>query len=150
MKITDERLIEMALEAREKAYAPYSNFLVGAAVLWESGNIYTGCNVENSSFGATNCAERTAIFSAVAAGETKKNKKILKVAIVGGKFAENLDFCAPCGICLQVISEFAKNGSETKILLAKTKLVDGKQKIEKLKEFSLNELLPIGFELQAD
>ncbi len=92
-------LVKKAYEGREKAYAPYSNFKVGAAVLAEDGKIYTGCNIENASYGATNCAERTAIFKAVSEG----NRTIQAIAIVG---VEN-DYTYPCGICRQVIVEFA-------------------------------------------
>lgn len=143
--IKNEDLIKKALAARENAYAPYSGFLVGAAVLWDSGNIYSGCNVENSSFGATNCAERTAIFTAIAKGEVKKGKKITKIAITGGKKDENLDFCFPCGICLQVISEFARNNKECEIILVKTKFIDGKHQINKIINYKLVDLLPKNF-----
>ncbi|MFQ9617052.1 MAG: cytidine deaminase, partial [Clostridium butyricum] len=88
-----------ALDYRERAYAPYSNFKVGAAVLFESGNVYGGCNIENASFGATNCAERTAIFTGVASGETK-----IKVIAIAGSAEE---YTYPCGICRQVLCEFA-------------------------------------------
>ncbi|MBL4935164.1 cytidine deaminase [Clostridium sp. YIM B02515] len=92
-------LISKALEAREKAYVPYSNFKVGAAILVEDGTIYSGCNIENASFGATNCAERTAIFKAVSEGY----ESIKAIAIVG----DTSTYTYPCGICRQVISEFA-------------------------------------------
>ena len=93
-----KKLIKNALEAREKAYCPYSNFKVGAAILFEDGKIYTGSNVENASFGATNCAERTAIFKGVHEG----NREIKAVAVVGDTSA----YTYPCGICRQVIAEF--------------------------------------------
>lgn len=95
-------LLKKANEAMEKAYVPYSKFKVGAAVLTKSGHIYTGCNIENASYGATNCAERTAIFKAVSEGETE----IAAIAIVGS----NRRFTYPCGICRQVISEFMHQG----------------------------------------
>ena len=94
-------LITMAIKAKEFAYAPYSNFRVGSAVLTEDGKIYFGCNVENASFGATNCAERTAIFKGVSEGL----KKITAIAIT----SDDDDFVYPCGICRQVIREFGKN-----------------------------------------
>ena len=94
----NKELILKAIEARENAYCPYSNFKVGAAALFEDGNIYVGCNVENASFGATNCAERTAIFKGVSEGETK----IKAIAEVGS--LEEITY--PCGICRQVLCEF--------------------------------------------
>lgn len=142
--ISDKRLIEKALQARKNSYSPYSRFMVGAVVLWSSGNIYTGCNIENSSFGATNCAERTAIFCGVSAGEVAKGGKITKVVVVGGKNdAQKLNFCTPCGICLQVISEFA--AVECKIVLTEIKTTDDDYIIENTKEYSLSDLLPNGF-----
>ncbi|MHC6178865.1 cytidine deaminase [Clostridium sp. JNZ X4-2] len=102
-------LISKAFQGRKNAYAPYSGFKVGAAVLTENGKVYPGCNIENASYGATNCAERTAIFKAVSEG----GSSIRAIAIVG---AEN-DYTYPCGICRQVISEFASE--DTEIILAK-------------------------------
>ncbi len=93
------KLLELAKEASQHAYAPYSGFKVGAAVLTDNGNIYTGCNVENSSYSLTNCAERTAIFKMISAGE----KKIVKLAV----FANAEIPFPPCGACRQVISEFS-------------------------------------------
>lgn len=104
-------LVSKALEARENAYVPYSNFKVGAAILTEDNNIYTGCNIENASYGATNCAERTAIFKAISEG----HKQIKAIAIVG---VEN-EYTYPCGICRQVIAEFASK--DIKIIIAKNK-----------------------------
>jgi len=100
--INHKELLKHANEAMERAYAPYSNFKVGAAVLMSSGKIYTGCNIENASYGATNCAERTAIFKAVSEGE----KEIKAIAIV----SSGKEFTYPCGICRQVIAEFMKEG----------------------------------------
>lgn len=96
--IDHKNLMKIALEYRERAYVPYSKFKVGTAVLFESGKIYGGCNVENASFGATNCAERTAIFKGVSEGETK----IKAIAEVGS--LEEITY--PCGICRQVLCEF--------------------------------------------
>ena len=121
-------LIKLAQKAAQNAYAPYSNFKVGAALLCKSGNLYTGCNVENSSYGASNCAERTAVFKAVSEGE----RDFVKIAIVSEK--DGLTF--PCGICRQVLSEFMPNGSI--VLFSEEKGI---------KEFALNELLPYGFKL---
>lgn len=96
-----KELVKLSIEAREKAYVPYSNFKVGAAVEMEDGSVYTGCNVENASYGAANCAERTAIFKAVSDG----HRVIKKIAVVGDMSA----FTSPCGICRQVIAEFASD-----------------------------------------
>lgn len=93
-----KELMKMARKARQNAYAPYSHFAVGAALLAESGRVYTGCNIENASYGLTCCAERNAIFAAVCAGE--RRLKILAVA------ADSPEPVAPCGACRQVIAEF--------------------------------------------
>lgn len=128
-----EELMELALEARMSAYAPYSHFKVGAALLGKSGVIYKGCNVENASYPATNCAERTAIFSAVAAGE----KEFDAIAIVGGnESAESLELCAPCGVCRQVMREFC--------IPEKFEIILGKSKTD-YQVFTLEELLPMSF-----
>jgi cytidine deaminase len=95
----DRTLIEAALAARQKAYAPYSLFPVGAALLTESGELYTGCNIENASYGLSNCAERTAIFKAVSDGHTQFSA----IAVV----ADTEGACSPCGACRQVMMEFA-------------------------------------------
>ena len=101
----EKQLIDYALRAIEKAYVPYSKFRVGAALLTKSGNIYTGCNVEIASFGATNCAERTAIWKAV----SEEGKiDIEKIAIV----SDDEDYIYPCGICRQVMAEFADDDME--------------------------------------
>lgn len=116
-----------AMEARERAYAPYSNFKVGAAVLTEDDAVYTGCNIENASYGATNCAERTAIYKAVSEG----HKVIKAIAIVGDMSTHTY----PCGICRQVIAEFASKNIE--IILVKNE----NDYIVK----TLNEILPGAF-----
>lgn len=95
-------LLKYAHEAKEHAYAPYSKFKVGAAIQMKSGKIYTGCNVENASYGASNCAERTAVFKAISEGESE----IVSIAVV----SSGKDFTYPCGICRQVIAEFMKEG----------------------------------------
>lgn len=96
-------LVREALAARGSAYVPYSHFAVGAALLAKSGKIYRGCNVENAAYTPTNCAERTAVFSAVCAGE----REFEAIAIVGGsKDAKKLPECFPCGVCRQVLVEF--------------------------------------------
>ncbi|MGN1149037.1 MAG: cytidine deaminase [Lachnospiraceae bacterium] len=127
-----EKLIRKALEARSFAYAPYSGYAVGAALLTTSGKIYTGCNVESASFGATNCAERTAIFKAVSEGE----REFTAIAIVGGKASQApADYAYPCGVCRQVMQEFCK--ADFLVIVAKTE--------EDYREHTLSELLPYGF-----
>lgn len=96
--INPDELLKTATAMLEKAYTPYSHFHVGAAAVGDSGKVYGGCNIENASFGATNCAERTAIFSGIAAGETH-----FQALLVTGNTDGPI---APCGICRQVISEF--------------------------------------------
>lgn len=120
-----KELMKMAIEARQNAYAPYSHFAVGAALLAESGRVYTGCNIENASYGLTCCAERNAIFAAVCAGE--RRFKMLAVA------ADSHEPVAPCGACRQVIAEFG-------IPL----VVMGNLK-EATKTMTAEELLPYGF-----
>ena len=99
----NQTLVEAAIEATRFAYVPYSNFKVGAAILADNGKIYTGCNIENASYSPTNCAERTAIFKAISEGVTK----FKKIAVVGGPNGNLENYCPPCGVCRQVISEFA-------------------------------------------
>lgn len=120
-----KELMKIARKARQNAYAPYSHFAVGAALLAESGRVYTGCNIENASYGLTCCAERNAIFSAVGAGE--RRFKMLAVA------ADSPEPVAPCGACRQVIAEFG-------IPL----VVMGNLK-EATKTMTAEELLPYGF-----
>ena len=104
----NEVLVKAAIDATKYAYVPYSNFKVGAAILAENGKIYTGCNIENASYSPTNCAERTAIFKAVSEGVTK----FKKIAVVGGPNGNLENYCPPCGVCRQVISEFADEDFE--------------------------------------
>lgn len=103
-----KELIKKAIEARKKAYVPYSKFKVGAAVITEDGSVYEGCNIENASYGATNCAERTAIFKAISEG----HREIKAIAVVG----DMSTFTTPCGICRQVIAEFASKDLEIIII----------------------------------
>lgn len=125
--MSERELLQIAYEACEMAYAPYSNFYVGAALLTKSGTVYKGCNIENASYGATNCAERTAVFKAISEGE----KEFLKIAVA----EKNGSTAYPCGICLQVLNEFMPDGE---VIL---------EKEGKLIKFSLKELLPNGFQL---
>lgn len=122
-------LLKKAQEVSEKAYAKYSNFAVGACVLASSGKVYLGCNVENASYGLTICAERNAIANAVANGE----KSILAIAI----YSPNMQNCAPCGACRQIIFEFQAD-NEVDII---TQVNEG------YKVYKINELLPEGFVL---
>ncbi|MEG0641358.1 MAG: cytidine deaminase [Clostridium sp.] len=101
-------LINKAIQARENSYSPYSNFKVGAAVIGEDDKIYLGCNVENASYGATNCAERTAIFNAVSNG----NRSIKAIALIG----DTKNYTYPCGICRQVIVEFSNENTDVIIV----------------------------------
>lgn len=125
-------LIQKAIDMTKQAYTPYSNFKVGAALLTKSGEVYTGCNIENASYPATICAERTAFTKAVSEGD----HEFKEIVIVGGKDGELTDYCAPCGICRQVMMEFCKP-DEFQIILAKTP--------EDYKVYTLEELLPLGF-----
>ncbi|MGN0609930.1 MAG: cytidine deaminase [Oscillospiraceae bacterium] len=126
--MTYEELLKAAENAMEYAYSPYSRFKVGAALLCKGGSIYTGCNIENATFGATNCAERTAVFKAVS--ECHRDFEAIAIVSSGGE----LTF--PCGICRQVLAEFAPG---IKIIL---KGSDGKTAV-----FTLGELLPHSFKL---
>ncbi len=133
--MTNVELIEKAKKAAENAYAPYSGFKVGAALLTKSGRVYLGCNIESSSFSPTNCAERTAFFKAVSEGE----REFEKIAVAGGKNGDFSDYCTPCGVCRQVMSEFC--GEDFKVLLGKNG--------EEYRELTLGELLPHSFSLKA-
>jgi cytidine deaminase len=125
--MTYDELAKLALKAKEKAYAPYSGFKVGAALITSSGKVFTGVNIENVSFGATNCAERTAVFKAVSEGE----KEIEAIAIAG----DSVDITYPCGICRQVLIEFCSK--DAKIICCRE---NGDYKI-----YKLSELLPLPF-----
>lgn len=133
----DQELIREAHRARKHAYAPYSKFCVGAALLGKSGSVYRGCNIENASFGAGICAERTAFVKAISEGETE----FAVIAIVGGEEnAETFHFCPPCGICRQFMREFC-DPETFRIILDDTVL--GK------KSFLLQELFPESFGPEA-
>ncbi len=125
-------LLNQALAARENAYAPYSSYRVGAALLAEDGRVFTGCNMENASYGATLCAERNAFAAAINAGA----REFKAIAIAGGK--ESADAAAsPCGICRQVMAEFCT--ADFKIILGNE---------ETLEEYTLEQLLPLSFRLE--
>ncbi len=128
-----EELIGNAMAAMKNAYSPYSEFCVGAALLTKKGKVYTGCNIENSSYSATNCAERTAFFSAVKNGE----RQFSAIAVVGGKKGRVENYCFPCGVCRQVMSEFCDKDF-------KIYLYNGVE----IKVYTLEELLPQSFELR--
>ena len=100
--MTPEKLIELAKEAMTRAYAPYSHYQVGAALLCADGTVYQGCNIENAAYGPTNCAERTAIFKAVYDG----HRDFVAIAVCGGKDGEIAGAFPPCGVCRQVLREF--------------------------------------------
>lgn len=129
-----KELVQIALDNIHHAYAPYSNFKVSAALLAKDGRVFTGCNIENSAYTPTNCAERTAFFKAVSEG----CMEFEAIAIVGGHNGEITDFVAPCGVCRQVMTEFCQPRN-FKIILAKSQ--------EDYKEYTLEELLPLGFKL---
>lgn len=128
--MTDKELLVAANEARKFAYTPYSHFKVGAALLTKSGKLYTGCNIENSSYTPTVCAERTAVFKAVSEGESN----FAVIAVVGGKEEIPLEFCSPCGVCRQVLAEFC--GADFRILLGNP---------EKFQSYTVDEILPFSF-----
>ena len=131
--MNNSQLIEIALQARQKAYCPYSGFAVGAALLCDDGSVYKGCNIENSAFSPTNCAERTAFFKAVSEGKCD----FVKIAVVGGNAdSEPENYCPPCGICRQVMREFCSDSFE--IIIAKS--------TDDYKVMTLSDLLPESFD----
>lgn len=127
-----QSLLDAARAARDMAYTPYSHFRVGAALLTKGGKVFSGCNIENASYTPTNCAERTAFFKAVSEGETE----FRSICIVGGMEGRPLSFCAPCGVCRQVMREFCDPKSFEVLLGRGDSLLRG---------YSLEELLPEGF-----
>ncbi|MPM75875.1 Cytidine deaminase [bioreactor metagenome] len=126
--MTDEELIGLAARVRQNAYAPYSDFAVGAAVFCASGQVYTGCNIENSAFGAGICAERVAVYKAISNGE----REFLKLAVI----SDREEFCYPCGICRQVLFEFSP---DCVVLCCRNE--------KEYKKSRAYELLPDGFRL---
>lgn len=128
-----ELLISKALEMRKLSYCPYSGYAVGAALLMESGQIYTGCNIENAAYGPSICAERTAIFKAVSEGE----KDFTMIAVTGGfKDTDPVDYAFPCGVCRQVMAEFC-NPDKFVVCVANS--------VTDYKLYKLSDLLPDSF-----
>ena len=135
-----KELISQALEARHFAYAPYSHFTVGAALLCADGRVFKGCNIENAAFSPSLCAERTAFAKAVSEGYGD----FIAIAIVGASLdSEETDFCTPCGVCRQVMREFCHQ--DFQIICAKT---DEMEEIIEQKVFTLSDMLPESFTLQ--
>ena len=129
-----KKLWAQAVEARERSYSPYSGYKVGAALLCGDGSVFTGCNIENGAYAPTNCAERTAFFTAVAAGR----REFRAIAIAGG--GSELEDCYPCGVCRQVMAEFCEP--------SRFQIICGKDE-ERLEIFTLGELLPKGFKISG-
>lgn len=137
----ERKLIEAALAARKNAYAPYSLFYVGAALLTADGKIYTGCNVENSAFSPTSCAERTAFCKAIGEGE----REFSAIAVAGGaRGAETLEFCPPCGVCRQFMREFCSDGFTILLYSGSADEAEGE-----IQRYALKELLPVSFGREA-
>ncbi len=131
--MNNSKLVKVALDARKHSYSPYSGFAVGAALLCKDGSVYTGCNIENSAFSPTNCAERTAFFKAVSEGK----KDFVKIAVVGGDAdSEPLNYCPPCGVCRQVMKEFCNSDFEIIIAINENDY----------KTMTLGEILPASFD----
>ena len=127
-----KELFTIAKHMLNFSYAPYSNFKVGAALITKDGKIFTGCNVENAAYGPSNCAERTAFFKAISEGELSFEG----IMIVGGPNGIIKDYCAPCGVCRQVMMEFC-NPETFSIFLAKDE--------NDIVEYKLKNLMPLGF-----
>ena len=125
-------LLKACIEARKQSYSPYSHYRVGAALLTQEGKIYTGCNIENAAYTPSNCAERTAFFTAVSAGE----RNFPAIAICGSPEGEPVQYAAPCGVCRQVMAEFCRP-DRFRILFVKSE--------EEYEIHTLAELLPFGF-----
>ena len=125
-------LFMLAKDAIKNSYAPYSQYNVGAVLLCKNRNIYKGCNIENASYSLTNCAERTALFSAIANGE----KEFESLCVVGGKKGEITDYAMPCGACRQVLAEFCD--ADFKVFVGVNE--------NDIKEYKLSDLLPYSFD----
>ena len=129
--MTERELCAAAIEAMGRAYAPYSRYCVGAALLTKSGNVYTGCNIENASYSPTVCAERTAVFKAVSDGE----RDFAMLAVCGGKGGALQGAFPPCGVCRQVLAEFCPQDFPVLLVAGDTEY----------RKMTLSELLPMGF-----
>lgn len=127
-----KEMIRLAIRQLSFSYTPYSGFKVGAALLGQSGKLYTGCNIENAAFTPTNCAERTAFFKAVSEGE----RAFRAICVVGGQEGVLTEYAAPCGVCRQVMMEFCDPETFQIILATDTEHYD---------IYTLKELLPLGF-----
>lgn len=132
--MTDSELLNLAKSAAENAYSPYSGYRVGAVLVCKNGEVYCGCNVENSSYSATVCAERTAVLKAVSDGITDFSS----IALIGLKDGIVQNNFTPCGVCLQVLSEFC--GRDFKIIIGKN--------INEYETKTLGELMPYGFSIR--
>ena len=133
-KKTERELAKTALDMRKMAYTPFSGHAVGAALLAKDGRVFTGCNVENSSYSPTICAERTAFVKAVSEGA----REFTAIAIAGGFGEVPETYCAPCGVCRQVMVEFCRR--DFKIILARTP--------QDYKVYTLEEMMPLGFKIE--
>ena len=129
--MTKEELARKAVEAMGHAYAPYSGYLVGAALLTADGTVYQGCNIDNASFTPTVCAERTAFFKAIYDGK----RDFRAIAVVGGKGGTVTGFFPPCGVCRQVMREFCRDDFEVYLV----------GKVNEIKALTLKDILPYSF-----
>lgn len=133
MSVSDTQLVAAAMEARNRAYTPYSHFAVGAALLDEDGTVWQGCNIENAAYSPGNCAERTAIFKAISEG----SRRFTAIAVAGGPAGQEVsEYTTPCGVCRQVLREFC-DVKDFRILVAKS--------YTEYKTYTLGELLLDGF-----
>lgn len=133
-RVDDKLLIKKAFEIRENSYSPYSHFKVGAALLSSSGKVYLGCNIENSSFTPTICAERVAFSKAISEGE----KNFSKIAVVGSSDEDDFSITPPCGVCRQFMSEFV-DMEDFEIILATSE--------DRYEKYTLSEIFPLVFKL---
>lgn len=128
----NRELVSLAIEAKNKSYSPYSKFKVGAALLAKNGKVYLGANIESAAYSPSNCAERTAFFAAVFAGEMEFEA----IAVAGGFSDETADYCYPCGVCRQVMAEFC-DADTFRIIVIKDE--------QNFKEYLLRDIFPFAF-----